>query len=88
MRFMATLYYEEYICRDDDLACIDDDLACVDADDAVCDDDRDGLLPHEVEEYEKEQRILNALHHILCCPYNYGLTRKTVHDYVSTVGYY
>lgn len=34
--------------------CIDDDFSVIDSDDSVCDDDRDGLLPNEIQSYNQE----------------------------------
>lgn len=95
MREAAVILHEDYIitdddmsCTDDDFACIDDDYACVDADDAVCDDYRDGLLPHEAEAYEKEKAYLDLFIDVLRFPLRYGLSYEKINKYKSVVGYY
>ena len=39
--------------------CIDDDFSVIDSDDSVCDDDRDGLLPNEIQSYNQELKEID-----------------------------
>lgn len=55
----------EYILMDDDWAIYDDDFDIYDGDDSVCDGENDGLLPEEIEEYNKECRMYRDLEHML-----------------------
>ena len=55
----------DFTLVDDDFAVTEDDLELADGDDAVCDDERDGMLPEEVEDYELEEKIAATFYKLI-----------------------
>ena len=55
---------------------IDHDFAIYDGDDSVCANGNDGILPEEIEEYDRECRMYRDLKRMLCQVLGYEWFRQ------------